>query len=75
MTEAPGHPDGSPYRIGLFKFEVADAETFGHSGFWGTDVFVLPSREVVVSGVSLNNQGFRSMRALDLVSSLPATPN
>ncbi|MEO1327598.1 MAG: serine hydrolase domain-containing protein [Pseudomonadota bacterium] len=77
MMEAPGHPDGSPYRIGLFEFEVADAPAFGHSGFWGTDVFVIPSRGVVVSGVSLNNEGFRSLRALELelVSSLPATPN
>ncbi|MEO1420943.1 MAG: serine hydrolase domain-containing protein [Pseudomonadota bacterium] len=77
MTEAPGHPDDSPYRIGLFEFEVGDAPAFGHSGFWGTDVFVIPSRGVVVSGVSLNNEGFRSLRALELelVSSLPATPN
>ena len=65
MTTAPGHPEGSPYRMGLFTFERAGRPTFGHGGFWGTDVAVWPEFGVSVAGISLNETGTDDLRTLE----------
>ena len=62
MIEAPGHPEESPYRIGLFERSIHGHVAFGHGGFWGTDVFVLPELNVTVSGVALNASGIDDLR-------------
>ena len=63
MKTAPGHPDQSPYRLGLFTFEVAGYETFQHSGFWGTNVIHVPELDLTIAGVALNQDGFRDLRS------------
>ena len=62
MMEAPGHPKGSPYRIGLFANDHNGARTFGHGGFWGTDVAHLPDHGVTIAGASLNASGIGDLR-------------
>ncbi len=53
MLSAPGHPEDSPYRMGLFVRRIGDKEVFAHGGFWGTDVMVLRDSGIVISGVTL----------------------
>ncbi len=36
MRSSVGLPAGSPYRMGLFVYDLKGAEGIGHSGFWGT---------------------------------------
>lgn len=62
MTQAPGHPAGSPYRMGLFAGSRGGRPSFGHGGFWGTDVFILPEEGIVVAGVALNVTGTEDIR-------------
>ena len=65
MTEAPGHPESSPYRIGLFTNEMHGHVTLGHGGFWGTDVYFVPELGVTSSGVTLNASGIDDLRQLE----------
>lgn len=62
MMAAEGHPEGSPYRIGLFDRPVGDEPAFGHGGFWGTDAVALPGQNAVVVGVALNQSGVQGLR-------------
>lgn len=62
MTTAPGHPEGSPYRLGLFTYELSGEQAFGHGGFWGTFVSHVPSKDFTVSGAALDEAGYRPMR-------------
>lgn len=36
MLSKEGLPDGSPYRLGVFDYDLKGARGIGHSGFWGT---------------------------------------
>ena len=65
MIKAPGHPDGSPYRMGLFAGELGGHTKYGHGGFWGTDVFVLPDLGIVISGVALNAAGINDLKRFE----------
>ncbi|GGY44860.1 serine hydrolase domain-containing protein [Parvularcula lutaonensis] len=73
MTTAPGHPEGSPYRIGLFSGEIEGHRVFSHGGFWGTYVGIDPKTGRVVAGVALDQSGYQDMRAV-LVDTLLARP-
>jgi D-alanyl-D-alanine carboxypeptidase len=64
MTAAPGHPPGSPYRIGLFVRDLGEFAGYGHGGFWGTDVVVYPELDLVIAGVALEQGGVDAIRAL-----------
>lgn len=63
MMTAPGHPVESPYRLGLFVRSLGDYQVYGHGGFWGTDVMIIPELGRVVSGVSLDQGGTASLRS------------
>lgn len=65
MVEAPGHPSGSPYRIGLFAGEIDGNPSYGHGGFWGTDALVVPSLGIAVTSVSLDQSGMPNIQELD----------
>jgi len=65
MMAAPGRPEGSPYRIGLFAEALHGYETYRHGGFWGTDALALPDAGLFVAGVALNQSGVRDLRALE----------
>lgn len=57
MLKAPGHPQDSPYRFGLFYGQVDGYDTYGHSGFWGTNVIVIPELALTIAGTSLKTDG------------------
>jgi len=64
MTAAPGHPPGSPYRIGLFVKTLGEFDGYGHGGFWGTDAVVYPELDLVMAGVALEQGGVDAIRGL-----------
>lgn len=64
MMTAPGHPEGSPYRIGLFTAEIDGVRVYSHGGFWGTYVSIRPDTGRVVSGAALDQSGYGPMRGL-----------
>ena len=64
MRNAPGHPAGSPYRLGLFTANLAGQPVYGHGGFWGTDAIVLPEAGVAIAGASLAQETTGELRAL-----------
>jgi D-alanyl-D-alanine carboxypeptidase len=37
-------PPDSPYRLGIFEYDVNGLKAYGHSGFWGTAAVYVPSR-------------------------------
>ncbi len=65
MIEAPGNLEDSPYRIGLFESRRQGHLAYGHGGFWGTDVFVIPEIDVTITGVSLNATGIDELRQFE----------
>jgi D-alanyl-D-alanine carboxypeptidase len=64
MTEAPGHPEGSPYRMGLFTREIDGHRIYGHGGFWGTDALVVPALGIALASVTLDQNAVDDIRAL-----------
>jgi CubicO group peptidase (beta-lactamase class C family) len=54
MLAAPGHPAGSPYRIGLFGDGTGRAAVYRHGGFWGLHAAIVPARGLAVVGVGLD---------------------
>ena len=64
MMTAPGHPSDSPYRLGLFTFEVAGYDAFHHGGFWGIYVTHVPGIDLTIAGVALDQSGYQDLRAL-----------
>jgi|TARA_R100000049_G_C1957062_1_gene115519 D-alanyl-D-alanine carboxypeptidase len=69
MKTAPSHPDGSPYRLGLFTNSVGGQEAFMHGGFWGVFAIHVPAKNLTIVGVALDQSGEPAIRelALDLI--------
>ncbi|MEM9232766.1 MAG: serine hydrolase domain-containing protein [Pseudomonadota bacterium] len=61
MTSASGHPFPDRYRLGLFPGELDGEEVYSHSGFWGVHTLYAPDSGIAVSGVVLNQEGYRDM--------------
>lgn len=74
MLAAPSHPEGSPYRFGLFTMMIGDHAVYMHGGFWGVQAMHVPSLELTIVGVSLDETGYADMRtmAFDLVKNRAA---
>jgi len=62
MLSKDGLPDASPYRLGLFEWEVDGVTYYEHSGFWGTLVMYVPSRKRAIAGAVLHQKHFKAMR-------------
>jgi D-alanyl-D-alanine carboxypeptidase len=45
MLSKQGLPADSPYRLGIFEYDVGGLKAYGHSGFWGTAAVYVPSRQ------------------------------
>jgi len=71
MQAAPSHPAGSPYRIGLFTEMIGGHQTYMHGGFWGVLALHVPSLNLTIAGVALDEAGEPDMRqfAFDIVRS------
>lgn len=61
MTSPPNMPADSPYRYGLFEREVHGCQIYSHSGYWGTLTAAVPKLNVVISGVVLNQSGYKTL--------------
>ncbi|MEM6585112.1 MAG: serine hydrolase domain-containing protein [Pseudomonadota bacterium] len=64
MMSAPGHPKGSPYRLGLFVREVGGHDVYSHGGFWGVQALHVPSLNLTIVCVALAEEGERAVTAL-----------
>ncbi len=71
MKDAPSHPEGSPYRYGLFTEEIGGHQAYMHGGYWGVLALHVPSLDLTIAGVALDQAGERDIRqfAFDLVRS------
>ncbi|WP_018995633.1 serine hydrolase domain-containing protein [Hirschia maritima] len=64
MTTGPEHPHKSPYRYGLFEEEILGHQIFYHSGFWGTNVIHVPTLNLTIAGVTLDERGFDPLKKM-----------
>lgn len=53
LLHAPGHPLGSPYRMGVFADSLEGIELFRHSGFWGIEAVFSPELDLTIVGAVL----------------------
>jgi D-alanyl-D-alanine carboxypeptidase len=58
MQSANGLPSGSPYRLGVFEYDLDGTAAFGHSGFWGTLVAREPRSGRTISGAVTDRNDF-----------------
>lgn len=64
MKTAPGHPEASPYRIGLFRQMIGPNEVFMHGGFWGVQAIHVPSLDLTIATVALDQSGDRAIKSM-----------
>ncbi|MEO1046146.1 MAG: serine hydrolase domain-containing protein [Pseudomonadota bacterium] len=69
MQQAPSHPEGSPYRLGLFAGRIGNHQVYMHGGFWGVHALHVPSLDLTIVAVALDQSGHKDIRQLaaDLV--------
>ena len=63
MMSAPGHPEVSQYRLGLFMHEVGGHDVYSHGGFWGVHVLHVPSLNLTIVCVALAEEGEKAVTA------------
>ena len=68
MLTAPGHPEGSPYRMGFYADRLDGAAVCRHAGFWGVEALVVPEEGLAIVGAVLEQSGSAGLR--DLVDRL-----
>jgi len=66
MKSAPGHPEGSSYRLGLVSAKIGETTIYMHSGYWGVFAMHVPSHDFTVAIVSLSESGWKDARTLAL---------
>ena len=64
MQSAAGLPSGSPYRLGVFEYDLDGTAAFGHSGFWGTLVAREPESGRTISGAVTDRTDFPKLKEL-----------
>lgn len=64
MSSATGLPSGSPYRLGLFDYDLKGARGIGHSGFWGTLVMHDPVSSRTVAGAVTDRSDYPKLNKL-----------
>ncbi|MEM1133776.1 MAG: serine hydrolase domain-containing protein [Pseudomonadota bacterium] len=69
MLEAPSHPEDSPYRLGLFVEQIGGHTVYMHGGFWGVNAMHVPSLDLTIAYVALDQSGDADMKklAFDLI--------
>ncbi|MEM9881070.1 MAG: serine hydrolase domain-containing protein [Pseudomonadota bacterium] len=61
MLNAPGHPRGSPYRIGLFASKLGGLPAYSHAGYWGTNVIAVPALNLMIAGTTLEKAASKAL--------------
>jgi D-alanyl-D-alanine carboxypeptidase len=64
MLTAPGHPEGSPYRMGFYADRLSGFAVYRHAGFWGIEALVVPERRLVIVAAVLDQTGSADLRML-----------
>lgn len=64
MLTAPGHPAGSPYRMGLFAGEGGGDGIYRHGGFWGLHAAIIPQRRLAIVSVGLDQGHTQEIRLM-----------
>lgn len=59
MISKEGIPAGSPYRLGIFEYDVGGVKAYGHTGFWGTGAMYVPSEHRAVAFAITNRDTFK----------------
>lgn len=74
MRSATGLPAGSPYRLGLFVYDLKGAQGIGHSGFWGTLVMHDPVSSRTIAGAVTDRADYPKLNQLvgDYIRSVAA---
>lgn len=63
MLSADGLPADSPYRLGVFDYDLQDGvHANGHSGFWGTLVMRDPVSGRTIAGATTDVAGYRRLK-------------
>ncbi len=63
MLSADGLPADSPYRLGVFDYDLQDTRALGHSGFWGTLAMHDPVSGRTIAGATTDVADFRRLKA------------
>lgn len=64
MQSAEGLPADSPYRLGVFAYDLDGTQAVGHSGFWGTLVAREPRSGRTISGAVTDRTDYPKLKAL-----------
>jgi D-alanyl-D-alanine carboxypeptidase len=64
MQSADGLPADSPYRLGVFAYDLDGTAAVGHSGFWGTLVAREPRSGRTISGAVTDRNDYPKLKAL-----------
>lgn len=64
MLTAPGHPEGSPYRMGFYSDRLSDVAIYRHAGFWGIEALVVSEQRLVIVAAVLDQAGSADLRML-----------
>lgn len=64
MRSSAGLPVGSPYRMGLFVYDLKGAQGIGHSGFWGTLVMHDPVSSRTIAGAVTDRADYPKLNQL-----------
>lgn len=64
MLTAPGHPEGSAYRMGFYAERLSGIPVYRHPGFWGIEALVVPERRLVLVAAVLDQAGSAHLRQL-----------
>lgn len=64
MQAADGLPAGSPYRLGVFAYDLDGTAAVGHSGFWGTLVAREPVSGRTISGAVTDRNDYKKLSQL-----------
>lgn len=59
MLSKEGLPADSPYRLGIFEYDAAGVQAYGHHGFWGTMAMYVPSQRRAISFALTRQDGFK----------------
>jgi len=59
MLSKEGLPADSPYRLGIFEYDINGVQAYGHSGFWGTVAMYVPSQRKAVAFAVTSQQAFK----------------
>lgn len=59
MISKTGLPSDSPYRLGIFEYDVGGVKAYGHTGFWGTAAVYVPGQHRAYAFAVTRREAFK----------------